>query len=78
MNYQESGNRRSGYKQRREALIGEGLSGKTIREILPNTSFPWTGEAEAMYFKGARDFLGTSLAYYILCGHQDVADGIEV
>lgn len=35
------------------------------------------GEAEAMYFKGARDFLKTSLAHNILCGHQDIAEFFE-
>lgn len=74
MKFQGSGNS----KQRRETLIKEGLCGKTVRDTLPNTSFSWTGEAEAMYFKSARDFLGTSLAYQILCEHQDVANGIEV
>lgn len=69
--------RRIAQKQRREALLQEGLSGKTLKEILPNTWFPWTGEAEAMYFKEARDFLRTSLAYDILCGHQDVAGKIN-
>lgn len=66
-----------GQKQRREALIEEGVTGKTIREILPNTWFPWTREAEAMYFKSARDFLKTSLAYNIMNGHQDIADKLE-
>lgn len=69
--------RRIAQKQRREALLQEGLSGKTLKEILPNTWFPWTGEAEAMYFKEARDFLRTSLAYDILCRHQDVAGKIN-
>ena len=78
MKFQGSGNRKSGYEQRRKSLVEEGLCGKTVRDTLPNTSFSWTGEAEAMYFKSARAFLGTSLAYQILCGHQDVADGIEV
>lgn len=64
-------------RQRREALLQEGMTGKTIKDILPNTWFPWTGEAEAMYFKGARDFLKTSLAYNILSGHQDIADELE-
>lgn len=27
-----------------------------------------------LYFKEARDFLRTSLAYNILCGHQNVRD----
>lgn len=70
-------NRRVAQKQRREALLREGLSGKTVKETLPNTWFPWTGEAEAMYFKEARDFLRTSLAYNILCEHQDVADRMD-
>lgn len=78
MRFRENSNSRSGQKQRREVLIKEGLCGKTIRDTLPNTSFSWTGEAEAMYFRGARAFLGTTLAHHILCGHQDVANRIEV
>lgn len=74
---QERKNRWIGQKGRREALLQEGLSGITVRDTLPNTSFPWTGEAEAMYFKGARDFLKTSLAHNILCGHQDIAEFFE-
>lgn len=77
MKFQGSDNRKSGYDQRRKTLVQEGLCGKTIRDTLPNTSFPWTGEAEAMYFRGARAFLGTSLAHRILCGHQDVVNRIE-
>lgn len=78
MEFQGSGRKKSGHIQQREKLMKEGLSGKTIRDTLPNTSFPWTEEAEAMYFKGARVFLGTSLAHSILCGHQDVVNRIEV
>lgn len=78
MKFQGSGNRKSGYEQRRKSLVEEGLCGKTVRDTLPNTSFSWTGEAEAMYFKSARDFLGTSLAYRILCEHQDVANRAEI
>lgn len=59
-------------KQRREALLLEGKTGKTKKDTLPNTAYPWTDEAQAMYFKGARDFLRTSLAYTIMCGHQDI------
>lgn len=69
-----SSNRKTMQKQRREDLLQEGMTGKTIKEILPNTWFPWTGEAEAMYFKEARDFLMTSLAYNILSEHQDIAN----
>lgn len=74
MKMQERRNLRTGQKRRREALLQEGLSGITVRDTLPNTSFPLTGEAEAMYFKRARDFLETSLAHTILCGHQDIAE----
>lgn len=74
MKMQEKRNRRSEQKKRREALLQEGLAGITVRDTLPNTSFPWTGEAEAMYFRSARDFLKTSLAHNILCDHQDLAD----
>lgn len=77
MENRENNNRRMKQKQRREALIEEGITGKTIRETLPNTWFPWTCEAEAMYFKCARDFLKTSLAYNIMNRHQDIADGFE-
>jgi len=63
-------------KQRRESLLQEGLAGITVKETLPNTWFPWTKEAEAMYFKNARDFLKTSLAHNILNEHQDVAGEI--
>lgn len=72
-----SDNSKLAQKQRREALLQEGMTGKTIKDILPNIWFSWTGEAEAMYFKGARDFLRTSLAYNILSGHQNVADEWE-
>lgn len=57
MKMQEKRNRRPEQKKRREALLQEGLAGITVRDTLPNTSFLWTGEAEAMYFKSARDFL---------------------
>lgn len=77
MEKQASSNRRMAQKQRREALLQEGITGKTIKDSLSNASHPWTGEAEAMYFKGARDFLRTSLADIILCGHQDIAYEFE-
>lgn len=78
MQNQATGNKRIAQKRRREALMLEGLTGKTVKDTLPNTSYPWVEEAEAMYFKGARDFLRTSLAYNILCGHQDVSDKVKV
>lgn len=65
-------------KSRREALVLEGVTGKTIKDTVPNTAYPMTDEAEAMYFKNAREFLKTSLAYNVMCGHQDIAGGIEV
>lgn len=74
MRLRNGGNRKADWELHRKALIQEGTSGKTVRDTLPNTSFPLTGEAEAIYFKRARDFLSTTLANYILCGHQDVAD----
>lgn len=77
MRFGTGGNRKTEWEQHRKALIQEGTSGKTVRDTLPNTSFPLTGEAEAIYFKRARDFLTTTLAHCILCRHQDVADRIE-
>lgn len=74
MENQVNSNKRAEQRQRREALLLEGMTGKTVKDILPNTSYPWTAEAQAMYFKGARDFLRTSLAYTIMCEHQDIAD----
>lgn len=74
MQNQATGNKRMAQKRRREDLVREGITGRTIKDTLPNTSYPWVEEAEAMYFKGARDFLRTSLAYNILCCHQDVVD----
>lgn len=78
MQNQATGNERAAQKQRREALMQEGITGKTVKDTLPNTSYPWTEEAEAMYFKGARDFLRTSLAYNIVCGHQDATEKVKV
>ncbi|MBD5477497.1 MAG: hypothetical protein HDR17_16215 [Lachnospiraceae bacterium] len=72
MENQSKCNMRTAQKQRREALLLEGKTGKTVKDTLPDTSYLWSGEAEAMYSKGARDFLKTSLAYSIICGHQDI------
>lgn len=58
--------------QHRSLLLQEGLSGVTIKDTLPDTSLPLTHESETMYFKCARDFLNTSLAYFILHEHQDI------
>ena len=73
MENQVNCNRRKAQKQRREALLLEGISGKTVKDTFSNTSYLWSGEAEAMYSKSARDFLKTSLAYTIICGYQDIA-----
>ena len=59
-------------KEIRQALIEEGVSGVTKRDILPNKSFPLYGESEAMYFRLSRDFLKTSLANRIMDISQDV------
>jgi len=59
-------------EQRRKNLVAEGVSGETIRDTLPNTSYPFQGESEAMYFKNARDFLKTTLAHRIINRNQDV------
>lgn len=53
-------------------IIQEGLSGATIKDTLTDNYLPLTHESEAMYFKCARDFLNTSLAYNILYAHQDI------
>lgn len=75
--YQVNSNRRVAQKQRREAMLQEGITGKTVKDALTNASHPLHGKAEAMYFKGARDFLRTSLADNILCDHQDIANRFE-
>ncbi len=62
-------------RKRREALVLEGISGKTVRDTLPNTALPLVREAEAMYFGSARRFLKTSLAHTILFEHQDISKG---
>ena len=62
-------------KERRQALIEEGVSGITKKDTLPNTSFPLYGESEAMYFRLSRNFLRTSLAKRILDISQDVFMG---
>lgn len=77
MKDQVNSNRWAAQKQRREALLQKGITGKTVKDALTNASHPLRGEAEAMYFKGARDFLRTSLADNILCGHQDTANRFE-
>lgn len=58
--------------QRRKHLVNEGVSGETVRDILPNTAYPLHGESEAMYFKNARDFLKTGLAHRIIGADQDI------
>lgn len=77
MEKQVSSNKRVEQRRRREALLLEGMTGKTVKDTLPYTSYPWTAEAQAMYFKGARDFLRTSLAHTIMCGHQDIAARVK-
>ena len=69
MENQTNSNMRTAQKQRREVLLWEGKTGKTVKDTFPNTSYFWSSEAEAMYSKNARDFLKTSLAYSIICGH---------
>lgn len=56
----------------RKALIEEGVSGETPKDILPNTAYPFCGASEAIYFKNARNFLKTSLAHRIIDGNQDI------
>lgn len=58
--------------QRRMQLVEEGVSGVTVRDTLPNTAYPLQEEAEAMYFKNARNFLKTSLAHRIIDSKQDI------
>lgn len=65
-------NKQFNQKQHRSQLLLEGLSGATIKDILTDNSLPLIHESEAVYFKCARDFLNTSLAYNILCAHQDI------
>ncbi len=62
-------------KQHISLPLQEGIFKVTVRDILTDTSYQLTHEPEAMYFKYARDFLKTSLAYNILCCHQDVPNG---
>ncbi len=78
MSNQEKRNRIMERKRRRETLVLEGITGKTVKDTLPNTAYPMTGEAEAMYFENAREFLKTSLAYNVMCCHQDIVDRIKV
>lgn len=63
-------------KIRREALMEEGRTGVTKRDILPNTEYALRGEAEAMYFKHAREFLRTSLAYRVINATNNVNGGM--
>lgn len=77
MNNQENRNRLMAQKQRREDLVLEGMTGKTIKDTLSNTAYPLRDEAEAMYFKNAREFLKTSLAYNVMCCHQDIIGEIK-
>ena len=65
-------NKQTNQKQHRFLLIQEGLSGVTTKDALPDTSLPLTHESEVMYFKCARSFLNTSLAYIILHAHHDI------
>ncbi len=78
MENQGNSTKRIAQRQRREALLLEGITGKTKKDTLPATAYPWTDEAQAMYFKGARDFLKTSLAYIIMCGHQDIIGEMKI
>lgn len=66
-------------QQRRNVkiLIEEGVNGITQKDTMPNSAFPLVGEAEAMYFKGARDFLETTLAHIIYNRDQDVFGGMR-
>ena len=58
--------------QNRKQLVKEGVTGETVRDTLPNTSYPLHGISEAMYFKNARDFLKTTLAHSIIDADQDI------
>ena len=78
MSNQEKRNRIMERKRRRETLVLEGITGKTVKDTLPNTAYPMTGEAEAMYLETAREVLKTSLAENGLCCHQDIVDRIKV
>ncbi len=50
------------HKRRIAILVNEAVQGITRQDTLPNSAFPIEHEAEAMYFKHARDFMGTILA----------------
>lgn len=63
-------------KRRRALLVREGIEGITKRDTLPNSEYPLRDEAEAMYFKKARDFLCTSLFHRIIEIDNDVYGGM--
>ena len=56
-------------------LIQECKQGVTKKDILSDNSTSLTKEAEAMYFKQARDFLRTSLAQRVVHVANDVCGG---
>lgn len=62
-------------KRAREMLIDESISGVTMRDTLPNSSFSLEGEAETMYFKAIRDFFKTSYAHLVMDTDHDICVG---
>lgn len=65
-------------RQNKEMLIREGVSGVTKMDTMPNSAFPLENEAEAMYFKAARDFLETMAAHIIFNAGEDESGGIWI
>jgi hypothetical protein len=61
--------------RRRKLLVREAQDGITKRDTLPNFEYPLKDEAEAVYFKKARDFLQTSLFHRIIECSQDICGG---
>lgn len=59
----------------RNTLIKEGIEGVTKKDTMPNSAFPLVKEAEAMYFKKARDFLETTAAHVIFNRSTDLFGG---
>ncbi|MCM1466576.1 MAG: hypothetical protein NC086_00400 [Alistipes sp.] len=59
-------------------LIQEGVNGVTKKDTMPNSAFPLENEAEAMYFKSARDFLETVAAHVIFSADEEESGGIWI
>lgn len=72
MDIRQSGELVAKQKNAIHRLVQEGIQGETVRDILPNSSFPFTGEAEVAYFKQLREFSKTSLAHRIMNHNQEV------